>query len=244
MTARQYFPCRPRKMPPQRGQPSRQSPACRFYVGGAGSGSLRCPTLLPLGQTLPFLLMSWAPSETASLRCRGQGHKLSLRHSEAGRAPTCPGQRCASGPGYRRGHRVALSEEAPAAQRHGGGLAERHTSALGRHSLGSFPAGKEQRLAKKALGRSKWHFSPKCEKRRENPLPPSVLPGRAGDRSGTGAMEGDGGSWGQPASRRCRSPLPVGPAGVAGAAGARRLLRSPDLRGLFNPPIAETLTGV
>lgn len=54
MTARQYFLRSSRKMPPQRGQSSRQSPACRFDVGGGRSWQLPCPRLTRLGAGSPL----------------------------------------------------------------------------------------------------------------------------------------------------------------------------------------------
>lgn len=225
-------------MPAQRGQSSRQSPACHFDVGGGRSRQPAVPPFAPPCGRLPPL--SSCPGHLLKrLLCGAgsRGHKFSLRRSAAGRVPTCPGQRRAPGGGHRRGHRGAPPEGPPAAWSHGGGLAESHPPALGwpRALAGIFlfPAGKAQRRGKEQLRQGKWHFPPKCENRRANPLPFSVLLGRAGERSGAGAMGGDRGSWGQPAAPRRRSPLPVGPAGVAGAAGARGPLRQPGFRGLF-----------
>lgn len=228
----------------QRGQLSRQSPACRFDVGRAGPGTLQCPPYCPWGRlslffSCPGHLLKWH-------LCGAGGRDTSfpsgaLRPGERRRArdrgaPPVLGTGRGTGWLSPRRHRQPRATAAAL-------LKATPLPCAGTH-WDFFPSGKEQRLAKKALGRSKWHFIPKCEKRRANPLPLSVLLGRAGERSSTKEMEGDGGNWGQPTARRCRSPLPVGPAGVAGAAGARGPLRSPGLRGLFNPPIAETLTRV
>lgn len=126
MTARQYFPCSPRKMPPQRGQSSRQSPARHFGVGG---GRSRQPAVPPLPSP-------WGRLPSTPLPC--PGHRLKRLPGGAGNRDTSspsgalrpgeprPARACGGGTGG------APPEGAPAAQSPGEGLAESHPPASGR----------------------------------------------------------------------------------------------------------------
>lgn len=192
-------------------------------LAGAGTGSLRAPPYSPLGQAPLSLFTPWAPYETAPLRCRQQRQVF---------PPALRGRASADVPRPEARLRRGAPAGAPGLPTTGTGSPEPRRwpcrkppvclgTAQGPRWAFSFSSrdGREAGEGTVALG--KVAFSPKCENGRKS-LPLCPL-GGVGERSRAGKKEFGGSPQAQ---------MLVGP------------LRLPGLRGLFNPPIAITLTGV
>lgn len=139
-------------MPPQRGQSSRQSPACRFGVGGGRSRPLPRPRL-----TRPCAGSPLAPQALGTFRassCAAQAAGTSSSSSEHGRA------RGGSEAGDIGGDTAGLLLRAPPAASRGGAIT--HPPAAGRPGgvtgILPFPSERTERRGKELLKPGKVEF--------------------------------------------------------------------------------------